>query len=84
MDQQETIWVCVFESSDVSLLPLAKSLLESVDIDYFVQGEEACSLLPLGPFGVGLHNINARINVPDDQAQDANEVLAMLKEGMGG
>ena len=82
LDHKEIIWTCVFQSSNVSLLPLAKSLLESADIDYFVQGEEASSLLPLGPFGVGIHNMNARINVPTDQAQEANEVLAMLKEGM--
>ena len=31
LDHKEIIWTCVFESSNVSLLPLAKSLLESAD-----------------------------------------------------
>ena len=73
-------WVMVFETTDVSLLMVVKSVLEDASIDYTVQGEEASSLLPLGPFGGGLslHGFGARIHVPEDQASDAEEVLAVL------
>ena len=75
-------WVMVFETTDVSLLMLVKSVLEDAGIDYTVQGEEASTLLPLGPFGAGLsrHGFGARIHVPEDQASDAEEVLAVLSE----
>ncbi|MDE2665883.1 MAG: DUF2007 domain-containing protein [Acidobacteriota bacterium] len=75
-------WVMVFETTDVSLLMLVKSVLEDAGIDYTVQGEEASTLLPLGPFGAGLsrHGFAARIHVPEDQASDAEEVLAVLDE----
>ena len=73
-------WVMVFETTDVSLLMVVKSVLEDADIDFTVQGEEASTLLPLGPFGAGLsrHGFAARIHVPEDQAADAEEVLAVL------
>jgi hypothetical protein len=73
-------WVMVFETTDVSLLMVVKSVLEDADIDYTVQGEEASTLLPLGPFGGGLsrHGFGARIHVPENQAADAEEVLAVL------
>ena len=75
-------WVMVFETTDVALLMLVKSVLEDAGIDYTVQGEEASTLLPLGPFGAGLsrHGFGARIHVPEDQAADAEEVLAVLDE----
>lgn len=75
-------WVMVFETTDVSLLMVVKSVLEDAGIDYTVQGEEASTLLPLGPFGAGLsrHGFGARIHVPEDQASDAEAVLAVLGE----
>ena len=75
-------WVMVFETTNVSLLMLVKSVLEDAGIDYTVQGEEASTLVPLGPFGAGLsrHGFGARIHVPEDQASDAEEVLAVLDE----
>lgn len=75
-------WVMVFETTDVSLLMLVKSVLGDAGIDYTVQGEEASTLLPLGPFGGGLsrHGFAARIHVPEDQAADAEEVLAVLDD----
>ena len=75
-------WVMVFETTDVSLLMVVKSVLEDAGIDYTVQGEEASTLLPLGAFGAGLsrHGFAARIHVPEDQASDAEEVLAVLEE----
>lgn len=75
-------WVMVFETTDVSLLMVVKSVLEDAGIDYTVQGEEAATLLPLGPFGGGLsrHGFGARIHVPEDQASDAEAVLAVLDD----
>ncbi len=78
---QQQGWVLVFESTDVSLLMVVKSVLDDAGIDYTVQGEEASSLLPLGPFGQGIsnrHGFGARIHVPEDQVSDAREILAIL------
>ena len=44
-------YVLVWETSDSSLLPVVKSLLDAVGISYFVQGEESLGMLPVG--GVG-------------------------------
>ena len=73
-------WVMVFETTDVALLMVVKSVLQDAGIDFTVQGEEASTLLPLGPFRGGLnhHGFGARIHVPEDQAADAEEVLAVL------
>lgn len=81
-ESQPRRWVMVFETTDVSLLMVVKSVLEDAGIDYTVQGEEASTLLPLGPFGAGLsrHGFGARIHVPEDQASDAEAVLAVLGE----
>ena len=74
-------WVPIFETTNVSLLLVVKSVLDASNINYTVQGEEASSLLPLGPFGQGIsnrHGFGARIHVPEDQADDARELLAIL------
>jgi len=70
----------VWETREVTLLALARSILESEDIPFFVQGEEALQLLPLGTFGAGLfsHGVGAIVFVPSDQATEARALLSDL------
>ena len=77
-------WVMVFETTDVSLLMVIKSVLEDAGINYTVQGEEASTLFPLGPFGQGLnrHGFGARIHVPEDQVADTEKILGVLDNEM--
>jgi len=74
-------WILIFETTDVALLLVVKSVLKSANITYLVQGEEAFSLLPLGSFGRGIsnrHGFSAMVHVPPDQASDAKAILAIL------
>lgn len=72
--------VPVFRTTDPVLLPIVKSLLDSAGIEYFVQGEEALSLLPLGPPGKRVHRSAwaAVIHVPEADAPGVEEMLAQL------
>jgi len=73
----ETPYTQVWETRNIPCLLLAKSLLESAGIPYYIQGEEALQLLPLGDFGSGLfsHGIGALLFVPDPLADDARNLL---------
>ncbi len=73
-------FIAVWETHQVPHLALARSILDSTDIPYFVQGEEALQLLPLGTFGAGLfsHGVGARIFVPAERAEEARSLLAQL------
>ena len=78
--ESDTPFIVVWETQQVPHLALARSILDSADIPYFVQGEEALQLLPLGTFGSGLftHGVGARIFVPTEQAEEARSLLAQL------
>ena len=71
--------VPVFKTADISLLMVVKSVLDSAEIDYFVQGEESLGLFPVGPVGGGLigRALAAIVMVPRDRAEEAE---ALLKE----
>lgn len=77
--------VPVFETADVSLLPVVTSLLDSAEIPYVVQGEEALSVLPVGRWGAGIsqsgRGLAATIRVEKGRARDAEELLRPLAEG---
>jgi hypothetical protein len=77
--------VPIFETADVSLLPIVKSLLESAGIPCVVQGEEALSVLPVGRWGAGIsqsgRGLAATIRVDQARAQEAEELLRPLAEG---
>lgn len=78
--------VPVFETADVSLLPVVKSLLDSAEIPCVVQGEEALSILPVGRWGAGIsqsgRGLAATIRVEKGRARDAEELLRPLAEGV--
>lgn len=73
--------VAVFETADPSLLPVAESLLGGAEIEFWVQGGEAMSLLPvgelLGPFT--RRGLAARILVKPEDAEFARDLLRELE-----
>jgi hypothetical protein len=77
--------VPVFETADVSLLPVVESVLDSARIPYLVQGEEALSVLPVGRWGAGIsqsgRGLAATIRVEKGRAEEAEELLRPLAEG---
>lgn len=74
--------VVVYEVWDPAVLPMVKSLLQSEGIPFFVQGEEAMSLFPvgrlLGPFT--RRGMAAAIMVPSEHLEAARELLAEIEE----
>ena len=81
LDAQEL--VIVYRTADVALLPILKSLLDSADIPYIVQGEEALGMLPLGRFAVGVVNprtMAASILVPRERAGEAEQLLTAVSD----
>lgn len=74
--------VVVYEVWDPALLPIVKSLLQSEEIPFFVQGEEAMSLFPvgrmIGPFAK--RGMAAAVMVPAEHLETAREVLADVEE----
>jgi len=75
--------VPVFRTTDPTLLPVVTSLLESADIDFYVQGGEALGLIPLGPMGsaVSRASLGAIVHVHDEDADSVREMLADIKSG---
>lgn len=75
--------VAVFETADPALLPVAKSVLEAAEIPFFVQGDEAMGLLPVGRFATGLtqkgQGMVAIIHVDKNHEERAKEVLFPLE-----
>lgn len=72
----------VFETADADLLPVVKSVLQAAGVPFFIQGEEAFNLIPLGgiagPFA--RHGLAARFWVPEDRAPEAEEILSQLTD----
>lgn len=70
-------YVDVFRTVDVSTLAVVKSVLDSADISYVVQGESALTLLPVAALwsGFGSAGAAAVIQVPEEEAEDALELL---------
>lgn len=70
--------VPLISTSDIGYLPVVKTLLDSVGIPYFVQGEEAFRLWPVGPLSGGLSAggaLRATIHVPEDRLEEARALL---------
>ncbi len=70
--------VPLISTTDIGYLPVVKSLLDSVGIPYFVQGEEAFRLWPIGPLAGGLSAggaLRATIHVPEDRLEEARALL---------
>jgi hypothetical protein len=76
--------VPVFRTTDAVLLPIVTSLIESAGIEYFVQGEEALSLIPVGSAGssVSRASLGAIVHVPEEDAASVREMLAEIRQGL--
>lgn len=77
--------VDVFNTSDVSLLPVLKSVLEAAGIPFFVQGDEALGVLPVGRIGAGGisasgHGLAATVLVPRDHQAEAEALLESFSQ----
>jgi hypothetical protein len=74
--------VPVFTTADSTLLPIVKSVLDSAEIPYLVQGEETLGLFPLGRFGVGVskRTLGAIVHVPQSRVEETRELLRGFAE----
>ena len=70
--------VPLVSTTDPGYLPVVRSLLDSVGIPYFVQGEETLGLWPVGSLAGGLSAggaLRATIHVPEDRLEEARALL---------
>lgn len=76
--------VPVFRTTDSMLLPIVTSLIESAGIEYFVQGEEALGLIPVGGMGssVSRASLGAIVHVHEEDADSVREMLAEIKQDL--
>ncbi len=77
--------VPVMETADVAVLPVVKSVLEAAGIPFFVQGDGAIGVIPVGKVGLGGltsrgHGLSAAILVPKDREDEARDLLTELPE----
>lgn len=74
--------VLLVETTDVTLLPVLKSVLESAGIPHVVQGDEALGLFPLSPAGAIFTRRAwaARLLVPRDRLEEARALLEASEE----
>jgi hypothetical protein len=70
--------VPVFRTTDAMMLPIVTSLIESAGIEYFVQGEEALGLIPVGSAGSAVSRapLGAIVHVHEEDAASVREILA--------
>ena len=76
------VYVDVFRTVDIATLAVIKSVLDGSGITYVVQGESALTLLPVGPLwgGLGSAGVAAVIQVPEEEAEEALELLRQVSE----
>ena len=74
--------VPVFRTGDPMVLPIVKSLLQSAGIEYFVQGEEALGLWPVGAMGSSPSRpgLGAVVHVFERDAAVVDELLTEIGE----
>jgi len=75
--------VPVFRTTDSMVLPIVTALIESAGIEYFVQGAEALSLIPVGAAGssVSRASLGAIVHVHEEDAASVREILAAAEQG---
>ena len=74
--------VSVLETTDSSLLPVVRSVLDAAGIEYLVQGEEALGLLPFGRVGgvINPRALGAIIRVPRSRQEEARALIEGVSE----
>lgn len=77
--------VTVLEAYDQAVVMLAKGLLESADIPYFARNDQFQDL-GWGRIGLGFKPVVSpvRIQVPEDYAEAAREILERVDESVDG
>jgi len=74
--------VMIFSTVELELLAVVRSVLQSAEIPFIVQGEHGLSQLPTGmlagPFAV--NGLAVRLFVPASRAEEARELLAHTVE----
>lgn len=72
--------VTVFETADVNLLSVVKSVLQGAEIPFLVQGEEALNMLPLGQMGGPFmkRGLGVAIRVRPEDAEVVEGLLASV------
>lgn len=75
--------VPVFRTTEPMMLPIVTSLIESAGIEYFVQGEEALGLYPIGAMAssVSRASLGAIVHVHAEDAASVREILADIQHG---
>jgi hypothetical protein len=71
-ESHEDDFVDILETSDKSLVPVIKSVLEGAGIPYFIQNEEA---LDLFEGMMDYRNLHATVFVPKEMAEEAKQLL---------
>lgn len=73
--------VTVFTSRNPALFPVARSILESEEVPYFVRGEELQELFGIGRLGLGFNPIVGPIEIQVSAADEerARELLAEVE-----
>ena len=72
-------WITVLETGDPATLALAKSLLESEDIQYFARGEGVQDLFALGRLGTGFNPVTGPVQLQVDK-HDMDTATALLAD----
>ncbi len=74
--------VTILESADPGALAVIRSLLDSAQIPYLVQGEGAAGMMPFGalPTSIFGRAVAAAVKVPASYAQEARLLLATPPE----
>ncbi len=69
--------VAVYRTADCAMLPVIKSVLDSADIPYVVQGEEALGLHPIARSAgrMAQRALSTIVFVPPERADEARELL---------
>ncbi len=83
-DHEATPWVRVFSTSEVDVIPVIKSLLQSAGIPFETDGEAMMNLFPsdlLGPV-LSRPRGEVRFNIPRNREKEASELLASHLEAI--
>ncbi len=79
-DHQKTPYVVVFASSEMDVIPVIKSVLQSAEIPFETDGEAMMNLFPsdlLGPV-LSRPRGEVRFHVPESRAEEARDLLTEL------
>ncbi len=71
-------YVMIFETSEIDVVPVIKSLLDSSEIPYDISGEAMMNLFPSDMLGNMMSRPakEVRFHVPEDRAQEARDLLS--------